>query len=147
MTLHASLVDLMDAIDRESEFEDYGYFIDPATDETHFLWDGEADESDDPELFERLSQRAGGFIRLPDRSMTDLFERAEEFIAQEVTDPVVAKKLGKALRKARRKSGIPLFLREVNAAGLYGEQRAFWDKQDELFVRRWCAENGIDIIE
>lgn len=44
MPLHAALSDLMDAIDRESEFDDYGYFIDPETDETHFLWDMQADE-------------------------------------------------------------------------------------------------------
>ncbi len=145
--LRVSLSDLMDAIDRESEFEDYGYFIDPETGATHFLWDMEADESDDPALFESLSQRSGGFVKLPDRSKTDLFERAEEFIAKKVGDASVAKKLHKALKKARRKNCIPLFLGEVNALGLHQAQLDFWNERDEAFVRQWCAEREIEVVE
>lgn len=147
MPLRVSLSDLMDAIDRESEFEDYGYFIDPETGVTHFLWDMEADESDDPALFESLSQQTGGFVKLPDRSMTNLFERAEEFIAKKVDDTSATKKLQKALKRARRKNCIPLFLGEVNALGLYQAQLDFWNERDEAFVRQWCAKRGIEIVE
>lgn len=147
MTLEVTLSSLMDAIDRESEFENYGYFVDPKTGQTHFLWDMEADESDDPALFESLSERVGDFIKLPDRSLTDLFVRAESFIAQKAPDSATAKKLEKALKRARRKSCIPLFLREVNALGLYQEQLDFWNECDEAFVRQWCANQGIRIVE
>lgn len=147
MALNVSLSDLMDALDRESDFEDYGYFIDPETGKTHFLWGMEVDERDDPALFESFSQRTTSFIKLPDRSMTDLFDRAQEFITEKVHDPSAIKKLQKALKKARRKNSISVFLCEVNALGFYQAQFDFWNERDEVFVRRWCDEKGIEIIE
>lgn len=147
MELTVTLTDLMDAIDRESEFDDYGYFLDPATGVTHFLWDGRADEVDDDAAFEALSERVDEFIKLPDRSLTDLYDRAEEFTAQQVADERQRAKLARACHKARRKRNIGLFLGEITKLGLNAEQRAYWDACDEEFARRWCAEQGIAIEE
>ena len=147
MELTVTLTDLMDVIDRESEFDDYGYFLDPAPGVTHFLWDGQADEADDEAAFEALSERVDELIKLPDRSLTDLYARAEDFTAQHVTDERQRDKLVRACRKARRKRNISLFLAEITALGLNAEQRAFWDTCDETFVRRWCAEASIAIAE
>lgn len=147
MGLTVKLTDLMDAIDRESEFADYGYFLDPETGVTHFLWDGDADETDDPAVFQALSARVGELIPLPDRSLTDLYARAEDFTALRVMDARQRARLARACRKARRKRNIGLFLAEVTALGLGAEQRAYWDECDEEFVRHWCADGGIAIEE
>ena len=146
MELNVTLTDLMDAVDRESEFADYGYFLDPNTGVTHFLWDGEADESDDPALFEELSERTDELIQLPDRSMTDLYSRAEDFTALRVVDSKQRAKLARACRKARRKRSIGFFLSEITSLGLNAEQLAYWNECDEEFVRHWCAQKGIGII-
>lgn len=146
MELCVTLSDLMDAIDSESEFDDYGYFLDPATGITHLLWDREVDGADDPELFDAMSARIDSFAKLPDRSMTDLYERARAFIESVVADERTKKRLEKALKKAERKKDISIFLGEANAAGLYEEQLAYWNACDEEFVRAWCVENGITIV-
>ncbi|MEC4185117.1 hypothetical protein VJ918_09880 [Adlercreutzia sp. R21] len=147
MELTVTLTDLMDAVDRESEFDDYGYFLDPATGATHFLWDGRADEVDDDAAFEALSERVDELIKLPDRSLTDLYARAADFATRHVADERQRAKLTRACHKARRKRNIGLFLAEITTLGLNAEQRAFWDACDEAFVRRWCAEAGIAIAE
>lgn len=147
MELTVKLADLMDAVDRESEFADYGYFVDPETGVTHFLWDGEADETDDPAAFEALSRRVDELIQLPDRSLTDLYARAEDFTALRVVDARQRVKLARACRKARRRRNIGVFLGEITALGLVGEQRAYWDECDEEFVRFWCAQRNIAIEE
>ncbi|MEC4176187.1 hypothetical protein VIN30_06975 [Adlercreutzia sp. R7] len=147
MELTVTLTDLMDAVDRESEFDDYGYFLDPATGATHFLWDGRADEVDDDAAFEALSERVDELIKLPDRSLTDLYARAEDFTALRVMDARQRARLARVCRKARRKRNIGFFLAEATALGLGDEQRAYWDECDEEFVRHWCANEGIAIEE
>ena len=140
--LSVSMSTLMYAIDSESEYDEYGYFLDPETGKTHLLWDMCVDEIDDADLFEQFSERIDDLIKLPDRSMTDCFARAEQF-----SDEIDIDELKKACKKARRKRNIALFLTEAHSLGLYREQVAFWNKLDEAFVRQWCAEQGISIIE
>ena len=146
MELHVTLSDLMYAIDSESEFDDYGYFLDPDTGITHLLWDGEVDGIDDPGLFREMSSRIDDFIKLPDRSMTNLFDRARAFLARIDVDGETTKRLEKALKKAERKKEPSIFLGEVNASGLLDEQLAYWDACDEAFVRQWCKDNGIALL-
>ncbi len=145
--LCVSLSTLMDAIDSESDYSDYGYFLDPTTGKTHLLWDMCVDEVDDTKLFEQFSARIDEFIKLPDRSMTDCYARAEQFSDEVDIDETMRKRLKKACKKSRRTGNITLFLKEAHALGLYREQVAFWDQLDEAFVRQWCAEQGISIIE
>ena len=147
MGLSVPLSYLMDAIDSESEFEDYGYFLDPATGAVHLLWDMRADDSDDPALFEELSARIDDFVKLPDRSTTDLYERARAFTEQAAIDERGRKKLEKACKKAARKNNISLFLAEANALGLHDQQQTYWDACDESTIRQWCTKNGIEIRE
>ncbi len=138
---------LMYAIDSESEYDEYGYFLDPTTGKTHLLWDMCVDEIDDADLFEQFSERIDDLIKLPDRSMTDCFARAEQFSDEIDIDEALRTRLKKACKKSRRTSNITLFLKEAHALGLYREQVAFWNQLDEAFVRQWCAEQGISIIE
>lgn len=145
--LSVSLSTLMDAIDSESDYSDYGYFLDPATGKTHLLWDMCVDEIDDMDLFEQFSERIDEFIKLPDRSMTDCYTRAEQFSDEIDVDETMRKRLKKACKKARRTGNITFFLKEAHGLGLYREQVAFWNQLDEAFVRQWCAEHGIAIIE
>lgn len=147
MELHVALSDLMDAVDSESEFDDYGYFLDPATGVTHLLWDGEVDGTGDRCLFQEMAKRLDDFIKLPDRSMTDLYQRARDFLVWLNVDERKKKQLQKALRKAKRKRDPSIFLGEANALGLHDEQLAYWDACDESFVRQWCAENDIAVDE
>lgn len=82
-------------------------------------------------------------MQIQDRSGS-LYERASD---RPRRSDAIAKKLDKALKRARRKSCIALFLREANALGLYRAQLDFWNECDEAFVRQWCAERDIEIIE
>lgn len=147
MELRVALPDLMDAVDSESEFDDYGYFLDPVTGATYLLWDGQVDGTGDRCRFQEMAKRLDDFIKLPDRSMTDLYQRARDFLVWLNVDERKKKQLQKALRKAERKRDPSIFLGEANALGLHDEQLAYWDACDESFVRQWCAENNIAIDE
>lgn len=76
-----------------------------------------------------------------------LYARAEDFTALRVVDARQRAKLARACRKARRRRNIGVFLGEITALGLVGEQRAYWDECDEEFVRFWCAQRNIAIEE
>ena len=153
MELKVKLETLLSCIEYYDDAEIYGYYINVETGEGYDVSEDGINGVDGEESEELLDEilDSDKYLMLPHWGHIDNPDNHEdmagEFIAQTAMDEKQKKKFMKILKKIKRKGGFSAFLSEIHKSGLDKEWAAYLDGYCEKYVRKWCAEHNITILE
>lgn len=154
MELKVKLETLLSCIEYYDDAELYGYYINVETGEGYDFTEGGMfdcyDGGEGEALFDEILD-SDKYLMLPHWGHIDNPDNHEEitreFITKTTMDEKTEKKFMKILKKIKRRGGYDAFLAEIHPSGLDKEWAAYLEDYCEKYVRKWCAEHNITILE
>lgn len=146
MALKVKLQTMLNALE-DCDDGEYGYYINKDTGEEYVIWDEQVNEEYNDELYEEIINNSEHYIKLPDASSVDTIERMEEFVATQVTDDKLKKKLTKTIKKINRNRRFYLFSKEVNELEILKAWDDFCVDFNERYAGKWCDQHNMTLIK
>lgn len=153
MELKVKLETLLSCIEYYDDAEIYGYYINVETGEGYDVSECGINGVDGEESEKLLDEilASDKYLMLPHwghiSERDNYGDMAEEFIVKETMDEKLKKKFMKIIKKLKRNGDATAFLSEIHKSGLHKAWVAHVEVYCERYVRKWCAEHNITILE